>query len=333
MNILLDEKYRGAATSRLHGHNVRYFPGSFSDKKKFAEMLQDVTIAGFSRMLSFPLDESVLENAKKLEFIHKSGSGADWFDLDLLDRKGILLGLNTGFNAVTVAEHALALMLMCLRRMPEFVDIIRDGKWQLVLPGNPLMSMQGKRVGIVGIGRTGNFLAKAVMAMEASVVCYHPDPNKPLPSGATRVGLDELFATSDIVTLHVPLNEGTTKFISAHHIGLMKPTSIFINTARGGVVDESALVAALMEKRIRAAGLDVFETEPLPADHPLRTLPNVVATPHVGGGSIEIDERQNQGTIENIELFLAGKRPERLVNPHILENGSARAAHIAKATA
>ncbi len=329
MIIILDQKYQDAARGRFAGHEVRYFPPDLSDRAAFAEMLSAATVAGFSRKLSFDLDEELLASAKALQFIHKSGSGADWFDLDLLNRKGILLGLNYGFNAVTVAEHALALMLMCLRRMPEFVDSMRNGRWDLILPGEPLMSMRGKQVGIVGIGRTGTILAKAVMGMDATAVAYHPDRTKALPPGVTWMDLDTLFATSDIVSIHIPLTEDTVKFITARHIGLMKPTSIFINTARGPIVDEAALIAALTERRIRAAGLDVFETEPPPPDHPLRTLPNVIATPHVGGGSIEIDQQQYEGTLANIELFLAGKRPERLVNPEILADGRARARHLA----
>jgi phosphoglycerate dehydrogenase-like enzyme len=328
MIIVLDEGYRKAVASRYDGHDVRYFPPTLSDPTALSALLADAEVVGFRRVLPFAVTADVLRPAKRLQFIHKSGSGADWVDVEFLSREGILHALNTGFNAVSVAEHAVVLTLLALRRTRDFLDVISSGKWVAALPGDEPLLLSGKTVGIVGIGTIGGHYAKVMQAMGTRVIAHHPNPKRALPAGVTWCDLDTLLTTSDVVSLHVPLEPRTTHMIGAREIGLMKPTAVLINTARGGVVDQAALVAALTERRIRAAGLDVFEDEPLAADSPLRTLPNVVATPHIGGVVKEIAAMQVEGTLANIDLFVAGKRPERLINPEILDDGRARARHL-----
>jgi len=333
MIIVLDEAYRDEADKRFAGHELRYFPPTYADRGKFSEMLADAHVLGMRRVLPFPIDRRVVGGAAALQFIHKSGSGADHFDTDLLSELGILLGLNTGFNAVTVAEHTVSMILILLRRITDFAAIIDSGRWALSLPGDEPLMLSGKTIGLVGIGAIGARVARAMIAMDAKVIAYHPDPKKPLPEGVEWVDLDTLVAASDVVSLHTPLTPATTRLIGARQIGLMKPTAILVNTARGGVVDEPALIAALQEGRIRAAGLDVFEEEPLPPNHPLRSLPNVFATPHIAGVAKEVTSRQIEGTLDNIAIFVSGACPERLVNPVILKDGRARARHLIRAFA
>ena len=326
--IVLDEAYREGSYGRFPDHQLRFFPSSIADPAPLGDLLVKADVAGFRRVLPFAFDASLIRRAERLQFIQRSGSGADWFDLKLLSEMGILVGVNSGFNAPSVAEHAVTLALLCLRRTLDFIGTMADGKWIRDLPGDPPLMLNGKTVGVIGVGAVGSRVARAMTGLGAAVICWQPDTSIALPAGATWGELDTIISSADVITLHVPLLPETIKMIGRRELGMMKPNAVLINTSRGQVVDQSALVEALERRRIRAAGLDVFEDEPLSADHPLRSMPNVIATPHVGGAGIEIAEMQVEGTISNIERFLTGGCPERLVNPEILRDGRARARHL-----
>lgn len=328
MLIVLDEAYREGVGSRFDGHEVRYFPGSIAGAVPLAEAIREADVVGFRRVLPFAFEPQIVSGAGRLKFIHRSGSGADWFDVPLLSRMGILVAVNSGFNAPSVAEHTVTVTLLLLRRTLDFIATMRAGEWVRDLPGAPVMMLGGKTVGVVGVGAIGSRVARAMLALGARVICYQRDSSIALPEGAVWADFDELVAAADVVSLHVPLLPETQKMIGRRELAMMKPTAVLVNASRGTVVDQAALVAALAEGRIRGAGLDVFEEEPLARDHPLRAMPNVILTPHVGGAGIEIIERQVEGTLSNIDLFVAGRRPERLVNGEILAERRARAAHL-----
>jgi len=328
MNIVLDEAYRNASCNRFVEHQIRYFPSSITDPALLAEILIDAEVIGFRRVLPFPFEPTLVERAENLKFIQRSGSGADWFDLHYLTENGILVAVNSGVNAPSVAEHAITLALLSLRRTLDFIDTMNDGQWVRDLPGEPPMILNGKTVGVLGLGAIGSRVAKAMIGLGAKVICWQPNTSVDLPGGAAWKDFDTLIASSDVVTLHVPLLSETISMIGEREFGMMKPNTVFINTSRGQVVDQSALIEALKSRRIRAAGLDVFEDEPLAPDHPLRHMQNVITTPHVGGAGVEIAERQVESTLDNIDLFLSGKCPERLVNPEILKNGRVRAKNL-----
>jgi phosphoglycerate dehydrogenase-like enzyme len=326
--VVLDEAYREGVNGRFGAHDVRYFPSSITDPGLLAEIMKPADVVGFRRVLPFPFEPRMVERADRLKFIQRSGSGADWFDLPLLSRLGILVAVNQGTNAPSVAEHAVTLILLCLRRTLDFIQVMRDGGWTRDLPGKDPMIVTGKTVGVIGVGNVGARVARAMMGLGANVICYQRDTSVTLPEGATWVDFDTLIAKSDVVTLHVPLLPETTRMIGRREIGMMKRDAVLINTARGAVVDQTALIEALAGGRIRAAGLDCFEDEPLAPDHQLRSMPNVILTPHVGGAGIEIVGLQVERTLANIGLFLSGKRPERLVNAEILQGGAARASDL-----
>lgn len=328
MLIVLDEAYRPGVGNRFDGHQVRFFPSAVRDPAALAEALTGADVIGFRRVLPFPFTSELVAGAPDLQFIHRSGSGADWFDLPYLNASGVLVALNTGFNAPSVAEHALTLTLLSLRRSLDFIDSMRDGKWLRDLPGPSPFLLNGRTVGVIGVGAIGSRVVRAMLGFDTRVLCYQRDRSITLPEGARWAELDEIFAEADVISLHVPLIEETYHLIDERALSLMKPTAVLINTSRGPVVDQAALMQALRVGRIRAAGLDVFEDEPLAADHPLRRLPNVVTTPHVGGAGVEIEHRQVEGTLANIDRFVAGRTPERLVNPEILADGRARARHL-----
>lgn len=328
MIIVLDEAYREGVGSRFDGHDVRYFPSSLKDPAALARAVTDAEVVGFRRVLPFPFTRDIVSGAADLKFIHRSGSGADWFDLGYLDELGILVAVNSGFNAPSVAEHAVLLTLLCLRRSLDFVRSMTDGQWMRDPPGAPVFILNGRTVAVIGVGAIGMRVVRIMQSFGARVICYQRDRSVALPEGVEWAELDTIFRTADVVTLHVPLLDETTHLIDDRALSLMKPTAVVVNTSRGPVVDQAALAEALAAGRIRAAGLDVFEDEPLAADHPLRRMPNVVATPHVGGAGVEIAERQVEGTLANIDLYVAGRLPERLVNPHILKDGRLRAKHL-----
>lgn len=328
MIILLDDAYRDGVGRRFDGHDVRYFPSSIRDPSALAAMMREADVVGFRRVLPFDFVPEMVTEASNLQFIHRSGSGADWFDMGLLSKLGILVAVNSGFNSPSVAEHAVLLTLLTLRRSLDFIASMREGKWLRDLPGEPPFMLSGRTVGVVGVGAIGSKVVRAMLGLNARVLCYQRDHSVALPEGARWAELDELLANSDVVTLHVPLVAETERMIDRRALSLMKPTAVLINTSRGQVVDQAALLEALNSNRLRAAGLDVFEDEPLAPDHELRHMPNVITTPHVGGAGVEISQMQVEGTLRNIDLYVAGKCPERLVNPQILSAPQLRARHL-----
>ncbi|CDN51953.1 NAD(P)-dependent oxidoreductase [Neorhizobium galegae] len=328
MIILLDEAYREGVGHRFDGHDVRYFPSSITDPHALAEAMRPADVVGFRRVLPFAFQRDMVTEAPNLKFVHRSGSGADWFDLGLLSKLGILVAVNSGFNSPSVAEHTVLLTLLTLRRSLDFIDSMREGKWLRDLPGAQPFMLNGRTVGIIGVGAVGGKVARALLGLEARVICYQRDREVALPAGAQWAELDAIFSTADVISLHVPLVEETRQMIDRRALGLMKPTTVLINTSRGQIVDQAAMIEALQTGGLRAAGLDVFEDEPLAPDHVLRSMPNVITTPHVGGAGIEIVERQVEGTLSNIALYLSGARPERLVNPEILKRNVLRARHL-----
>ena len=329
MIIALDAAYRAAAEGRLPGHELRFFPSDLTHASEFATFLAEAQVLVTRRVFPFPFDQELLAQAPGLQFIHKTGTGVDWFDLRLLDEAGVLLANNAGFNASAVAEHTIMLMLLCLRGGVANFARWRAGIWERSTAYEPVL-LEGKTVGIVGLGAIGQHVARAVLGMGAHVVATQHRPH-PLPEGLqniTLLPLDDLLEQADIVTLHVPLTEATRALIGARELARMKPSATLLNTSRGQVIDEPALVAALQAGRLRAAGLDVLAQEPTPPDNPLLAMPNVVITPHIGGGAVEINLRQVAGALENAERFAAGELPERLINSDLLTQPHLRAQHL-----
>jgi phosphoglycerate dehydrogenase-like enzyme len=267
------------------------------------------------------LGREFIDGIPDLKFIHKTGSGLDWFDVPLLTERGILLANNDGFNAGSVSEHVVLLILLCLRNTFDHLTEMRRGRWSQAAPPGDVLSLEDKTVGIIGLGQIGSNIARRVHGFGARVVAFQPNP---LPSagilGDVRwLELDELLRTSDVVVPSVPLTAATAGLIGAPQLALMKPSAVLINCSRGPVVDESALYDALVSDRLRAAGLDVFNREPVSADNRLLGLRNVFATPHVAGHSSELEATQVAGALDNVERFLSGRRPLRLANPELLD--------------
>jgi phosphoglycerate dehydrogenase-like enzyme len=226
-----------------------------------------------------PLPRSIIERLPRLKMIASTGPFNASIDMAAAEEHGIHIGTTGGTVASTV-ELTWALILAGARNLVAESVSVRDGGWQTSVG----RELSGRALGVLGLGRIGARVARIGEAFGMEVIAWSQNltPEAAAEAGATHVAKEELFARSDVLTIHMKLSERSTGLVGAAELALMKPTALLVNTSRGPLVDESALVEALKAKSIRAAALDVFDAEPLPAGHPLRTLDNVVATPHIG---------------------------------------------------
>lgn len=267
---------------------------------------------------SLRVDASLLDLAPQLEVIASVSVGVDNYDIAELSRRRVMLTNTPDVLTETTADTGFALILATARRVVELANWVRDGRWQASLgPAHFGSDVHGKTLGIVGMGRIGEALARRAAAGFGMRVLYHNRRARPeveARHGARQCSLDELLQQADFVCLTVPLSAGTEGLIGVRELALMRPEAILVNISRGRVVDEAALVEALRERRIRGAGLDVFVQEPLPLDSPLLQLDNVVATPHIGSATEETREAMARCAVDNLLSALAGERPANLVN-------------------
>ncbi len=270
-------------------------------------------------------DGELLAHCPQLLCVSSYGAGYDPIDVPACTKAGVAVVNQAGGNAVSVAEHALGLILSVARRITESDRRLRQerGFSREDLTGRELA---GKTIGLVGIGHTGARVAALAKAFHMRVLATDPlvAPDEIARRGARSVGLDELLAQSDIVSLHCPREPATMKLIDAAAFAKFKPGAIFISTARGGIHDEQALAQALASGRLSGAGLDVWETEPPPLDHPLLAFPTVVATYHTAGVTTEARRNMADISAEQIVGLLQGEHPPRLVNPEVWSTYAAR---------
>jgi D-3-phosphoglycerate dehydrogenase len=230
------------------------------------------------------------------------GTGTDNVDVDACLERGISVTNTPGVNANSVAEHTLALMLAVTRQIPAMDRGVRAGQWPRAL----LVQLEGKTLGVIGLGAIGRRVAALATAfgMRILATSWGPDDGRAATVGAKHVTLETLLGESDIVSVHMRLSADTNGILNRERLALMKPSSFLINTARGALVDREALIDALREGRIAGAGLDVFHDEPIGANDPLLSLPNVVMTPHNAGTTQEVIDLGLQRAVENVERFL-----------------------------
>jgi phosphogluconate 2-dehydrogenase len=263
----------------------------------------------------------LLDAAPKLEVISTISVGYDNIPVDELTRRGIMLCNTPDVLTETTADTGFTLIMATARRVVELAEWVKADQWQAsVGPALYGSDVHGKTLGMVGFGRIGQAVAKRGALGFGMKVLYSnasPKPAIEQQLGATRRELDELLAESDFVCVTVPLTADTERLIGDQQFALMKRSAIFINIARGKVVDESALINALENGVIKAAGLDVFEQEPLSASSPLPHMPNVVALPHIGSATHETREAMAQRAVDNIRLALQGEPPISLVNEEV----------------
>ena len=278
---------------------------------------------------SLKLDAQLLDLSPRLKVVSSVSVGVDNYDIAYLTQRGILLTNTPDVLTETTADTGFALIMATARRVVELANLVRQGQWQQNIgPTHFGTDVHGKTLGIIGMGRIGEALAQRGHFGFGMQVIYHSHSPKPALEqrfGAQYRSLEALLAEADFVCLTLPLTAETEGLIGAAQFAQMRPETIFINIARGKVVDEQALIRALHDNQIRAAGLDVFEHEPLAADSPLLQLDNVVATPHMGSATFETREAMARCAVENLITGLKGERPKDLVNAAVWKtDGSSR---------
>jgi len=256
-----------------------------------------VSLRAYSRFT-----QRVLDASPALRMISIWGTGTDNVDLDACRARGVVVTNTPGVNANSVAEHTLALMLAVARQLAAMDRGTRDGKW----PRAMLVQLEGKTLGVIGLGAIGSRVATLARAFGMSVLAtaWRGDDGRAAAVGARFVELDTLLRESDFVSLHLRLSDETRGVLSRERLAVMKPSAFLVNTARGALVDRDALIDALANKRIAGAGLDVFHEEPVRADDRLLTLSNVVLTPHNAGTTEEVIALGLARTVDNVERFL-----------------------------
>jgi len=253
----------------------------------------------------------VLEAGTRLKVVGRAGVGVDNIDVETARQRGVVVLNAPGGNVISAAEFAFALMLALVRRIPQADASLRAGRWERSrFRGSEL---NGKTLGLIGAGRIGSEVAKRAQAFGMQVVVHDPcvSPERAREMGVELMTLAALLQSADVVSIHTPLNDETRGLIGSDQLKLMKPTAYLVNAARGGVVDEVALAAALEEKNLAGAALDVFEQEPVSADHPLLKLENVVAVAHLGAATHEAQMHSGIEICKAVRdaLIVSGSRP------------------------
>jgi phosphoglycerate dehydrogenase-like enzyme len=296
--------------TRLDRHaTVESFTDTLTDEQALARRLEPFdVVVGIRERTRF--SASLLARLPNLKHIALGGRHTGQVDLEAAGARGIVVS-ETGGSAVNATELTIALMTAVVRRLPQEDRNVREGRWQTGLG----VDLAGKTLGVVGLGKIGSRIAAfgAFLGMRVLASGITLTAERAAQAGAVMVDLDTLMRDSDVVSLHLRLSDRTRGLVTARHLALMKPTAYLVNTARGPLVDEAALVAALRERRIAGAALDVYDVEPLPKSHPLLGLDTVVLTPHVGFVTREGYDVFFSGVVDNIEAALVGKSPPGVV--------------------
>jgi phosphoglycerate dehydrogenase-like enzyme len=314
------EDYQGAAEAQPHWARlagkarVDFFRDALASDAALVERLRPYAIAVPIRERT-RFSAPVLGGLPELELVAMTGRNSGHVDVAAATARGVLVTDTDGSGAAPV-ELTVGLIIAAARRIPQEDRTVRQGGWQTGIG----MELAGRTLGILGLGRIGTKIAAFGQFLGMRVIAWGPTltAERAAAAGVTAVSMDELFRTSDVVSVHLRLVPQTKGIVTARHFALMKPTACFVNTARGALIDEPALIQALGERRLAAAGLDVYETEPLPRDHPLRGLDNVVLSPHLGYVTVESYGLFFGGAVENIVRYLDGETPPRALNPEVL---------------
>ncbi len=288
------------------GTEVDSFGEHIADAAELARRLQPYeVIVAMRERTRFPA--AVIDALPNLKLIVSTGGRNPSIDAEACARRGIAVcaahGAASGQSST--AELAWALVLALVKRIPQSEKAMRGGEWQTVITE----SLSGKTLGILGLGRLGKYVARYGLAFDMKVIAWSPNltDERAAEAGVRRVSKEALFAESDVLSLHLVANAATRGIVGAAEIAAMKRTAYLVNTSRGPLIDEGALIAALQERRIAGAGLDVFWTEPLPQDHIVRRLDNVALTPHLGYVVDDNLRRFYENALKNIRNWIAGE--------------------------
>ncbi|HUS95331.1 MAG TPA: D-2-hydroxyacid dehydrogenase family protein [Hyphomicrobiaceae bacterium] len=309
MKIAILDDYQGLAKtiadwSRLDkDHDVKVFREHLGVPAEVIAALKDFDVLAITRERTL-LDRATLEGLPNLKLIATAGMRNAAIDLECCTERNITV-LGTGGSAQATPELAWGLILALARHIPTENARMRDGSWITTLGKD----LAGNTLGIIGLGRLGSEMANIGRAFRMNIIAWSQNltDDAAAKAGAERVAKDELFRRSDFITIHYKLSDRSTGLVGADELALMKPDAYLVNTSRGPIVDTNALVSALKAGRIGGAGIDVYDIEPLPRDHPLRSCPRTVLTPHLGYVSENTYQMFYTEMVEDIESWLAGK--------------------------
>jgi D-3-phosphoglycerate dehydrogenase / 2-oxoglutarate reductase len=308
--VLVAEELSPAGIALLESSfDVRFADGA--DRSKLLPALADADAVIVRSATT--IDAEAIAHAPKLRVIARAGVGLDNVDVDAATKAGVMVVNAPASNIVSAAEHAVALLLALARNIPQAMSSLTGGKWKRSAYTG--VELQDKVVGILGLGRIGVLVAERLAAFDMTVIAYDPyvPAARSTQLGVRLVGLDELLAESDFISVHLPRNAETVGLLSDRELRLVKPSVRIVNAARGGIVDEAALARALQDGRIAGAALDVYATEPC-TDSPLFGLDNVVVTPHLGASTVEAQEKAGIQVARSVRLALGGEFVPDAVN-------------------
>jgi len=300
--------------------DVRIWEGDLPPGVEDLDRLLD-GVDGVLSLLTERIDGDLLDRHPSIKIVSNFAVGYDNVDVEAATARNVAVSNTPGVLTQATAEFAFTLLVSAARRVVEAARYVEDGKWQTWGPKLLLgQDIAGATLGIVGFGRIGKELARMASGFNMRLLAQdsYQDTEAAAQLGVTFVELDELLRESDFVSLHVALTPETERLISTRELGLMKKTAVLINAARGPVIDTDALVTALENGEIFAAGLDVTDPEPLPADHPLVALPNCIVVPHIASATVTTRDAMAELAARNLLAVLNGEQPEVIVNPEVL---------------
>lgn len=317
--VLLTKKLAGENLALLNLSDVETVNVDESDAKAFAEEMKDAEAVLLST--AFKLTEDVIQTAKNLKVISRTGVGVDNVDVKAATQKGILVLNTPEANSLSVAEHAVTLIASISKQILFYDKELRKGNFK-IRRSNLSVDLDGKTLGLIGCGRIGRMVAKkCAAAFGMKTIGYDPFITSDIDGIKIYKDMKEVFKTADYISLHMPLTDETKNMVDAKILSLMKPTAYIVNTARGGVVDEYALAQMLKEKKIAGAAFDVLADEPPAADNPLLGLDNIILTPHSAALTVECTERMSYEATLGISDYLKGKRPKFVYNKELISEG------------
>jgi phosphoglycerate dehydrogenase-like enzyme len=320
MRIALLDDYQGVArtsadwTKLPAGSELEVFRKPLGDEAACAEALADFDVVmALRERTAFP--GSLLERLPRLKLLASVGPRNAAIDVEAATRLGIVVGFTQG-GPYSTGELTWGLILSLARHIPQEHHALRQGQWQTTVG----LEMNGRTMGIIGLGHIGAHMARLALAFRMRVVAWSQNltQERAKECGASKVSLEQLLRESDVITIHTRLSARTRGLLGAAQLALMKPSALLINSSRGPIVDEAALVEALRGKHIAGAALDVYDQEPLPGGHPLLKLDNVVVTPHLGYVTEEVYQNFYGQTVENILAWSKGEQG-RVLNPDVWE--------------
>ena len=313
--ILHTARYTGLPLEILQKACPKEFTVKTLDELSQQQLVKEAVDADYLLVSGrLAINGEVLDAAKHLKMIQRTGVGTDMLDKEEIKRRGIPVYVNAGVNSRSVAEHTMMLILATLKRLPQINAQLHNGVWKKQLSGVSTNELYGKTVGIVGMGHVGRLVAAMLRPFEAKVIYTDIVRQSEAVENELNISYCDSFETllplADILTLHCPMVSENLEALNAHTLAMMKPGAIIVNTARGKLINPNDLYEAVTSGHIRAAALDTHYEEPIKEGYRLAELENVIMTPHIGGLSYEAFEAMMVGAMENIEAFEKGKLSE-----------------------